>query len=521
MKQLLKQKISESVSSVLPITLIVLFLSFTNLAPMPAGMMILFFLGAVMLIVGMGFFSLGTDLSMMVLGNETGRAISETKHIPVVMLICFIIGFAVTVAEPDLQVLAKQFPAVPDLTIIISVAVGVGVFLVLAVMREVVHISLGTALIIFYGVVFLISFFVKAEFLPVSFDAGGVTTGPITVPFIIALGIGVAANQKDNSEDNSFGLVALCSIGPIITMLIVGLFLNSVNVTPPDFHIPEITDSNQVGQTFAHGFPEYMGEVAFGLSPIMLFFVAFQFITRKFTKRSVIKMLIGTVYTYIGLVLFLTGVNVGFMPVGNYIGKMLAGLEVKWVMVPLGMVMGYFIVVAEPAVHVLNKQVEEITNGAIPSKAMMLSLSVGVAVSVGLSMVRVLTGLSIYWIIIPGYALAITLSFFVPKVFTAIAFDSGGVASGPMTATFLLPFTMGACETLCGNILTDAFGVVALVAMTPLITIQFLGLIYNRKVKLATDIKPNEEMIITDDIIEYIKDEEGDTWTQLQLGLNS
>ncbi len=516
MKELLKQKISESVSSVLPITAIVLLLSFTNIAPMPAGMLILFLLGAVMLIVGMGFFSLGTDLSMMPLGTETGRAISETKRLPIVVLVCFFIGFAVTVAEPDLQVLAKQFTAVPDLTIILTVAAGVGTFLVIAVLREVFHVPLHITLIAFYILVFLVSFFVEPAFLPVSFDAGGVTTGPITVPFIIALGIGVASGQREDAEENSFGLVALCSIGPIITMLVMGLCLTSGEVTPPAFYIPEIADSNQVGQTFAEGLPEYIKEVALGLSPVMLFFAIFQLITRKFHKRSIIKILVGSIYTYIGLVLFLTGVNVGFMPVGNYIGKMLAGLEFREILIPLGMLMGYFIVVAEPAVHVLNKQVEEITNGAVPSKAMMLSLSIGVAVSVGLSMVRVLTGISIYWIIIPGYAIAILLSFFVPKVFTAIAFDSGGVASGPMTATFLLPFIMGACETVGGNILTDAFGVVALVAMTPLISIQFLGFIYNRKVKIATDIKPNETPYITDDIIEYFHDKEADTWIQVQ-----
>ena len=520
MKELLKQKISESVSSVLPITVIVLLLSFTNLAPMPAGMLILFLLGAIMLIVGMGFFSLGTDLAMMPLGTETGRAISKNKSITLTVLICFLIGFAVTVAEPDLQVLAKQFTAVPDITIILTVAAGVGSFLVFAVLRETLHIPLQVALIVFYVFVFLVSFFVKPEFLPVSFDAGGVTTGPITVPFIIALGIGVAANKNDDSDENGFGLVALCSIGPIITMLIMGLCLNSAEVTPPDFLIPEITNSNQVGQTFANGFPAYIKEVAVGLSPIILFFIVFQLFTRKFHKRTVIKTVIGSVYTYIGLVMFLTGVNVGFMPVGNYIGKMLASVGFKWILIPIGMLMGYFIVIAEPAVHVLNKQVEEITNGAVPSKAMMLSLSVGVAVSVGISMLRVLTGISIYWFIIPGYTVAITLSFFVPKVFTAIAFDSGGVASGPMTATFLLPFIMGICETVGGNVLTDAFGVVALVAMTPLITIQFLGLIYKHKVRVATDITPGEKPYITDDIIEYKEDEEANTWTQVQLASN-
>lgn len=508
MKELLKQKISESVSSVLPITLIVLILSFTNLAPMPAGMLILFLLGSVMLIIGMGFFSLGTDLSMMPMGTEVGRSISSSKKLVVIIFLCFLIGFAVTVAEPDLQVLAKQFTAVPDLTIILTVALGVGSFLIIAAIREFFNVRLQGTLIVLYAIVFLLSIFVKPEFLPVAFDAGGVTTGPITVPFIIALGIGIAANQKNAAEDNNFGLVAICSVGPIITMLFMGIILHSTEVTPPNFVIPEITDSQQVGMAFADGFPTYIKEVAFGLSPIMLFFVIFQFITRTFHKKGIIKILAGTVYTYIGLVLFLTGVNIGFMPVGNYIGKMLAELEFNWILMPLGMLMGYFIVVAEPAVHVLNKQVEEITNGAVPAKAMLLSLSVGVAISVGISMLRVLTGISIYWFIVPGYILALVLSFFVPKVFTAIAFDSGGVASGPMTATFLLPFAMGVCEKIQGNILTDAFGIVAMVAMTPLITIQVLGLLYNKKVKTATDIKPNEIEFITDEIIDYTTDEE-------------
>ena len=191
-----------------------------------------------------------------------------------------------------------------------------------------------------------------------------------------------------------------------------------------------------------------------------------------------VKIIIGIIYTYIGLVFFLTGVNVGFMPAGNYLGQVIAGLSYPWIIVPIGMLIGYFIVKAEPAVYVLTEQVEELTSGAISAKAMGMSLSIGVAFSLGLAMVRVLTGISILWFLLPGYAVALGLTFFVPKIFTAIAFDSGGVASGPMTATFLLPFSMGACEALGGNVVTDAFGVVAMVAMTPLITIQILGLIY-------------------------------------------
>lgn len=502
MKEQLKQKITEAVSSVAPITLIVLLLSFT-LTPMPTGTLILFLLGAVLLIVGMGFFSLGADMSMMPMGTEVGRKLSATNKLLITLPVCFIIGVAITIAEPDLQVLAHQFTAVPDATIIITVAVGVGLFLALAMLREALYLSLRTMLIVCYLIVFGLSFFVQPAFLPVAFDSGGVTTGPITVPFIMALGIGIAAAQQNASEESSFGLVALCSIGPILMVLILGVVLNSAEVSSPDFSIPSIVDSQQVGTQFAAGFPFYLKEVAFGLSPVIAFFIVFQLITRRFTGKNIIKMLVGTLYTYIGLVLFLTGVNVGFMPVGNYIGRELASLEYRWILVPLGMLIGYFIVVAEPAVHVLNKQVEEITNGSIPQKAMMMSLSIGVAVSVGIAMLRVLTGVSIYWFIIPGYAIALVLSFFVPGVFTSIAFDSGGVASGPMTATFLLPLAMGACESLGGNLLTDAFGIVAMVAMTPLITIQILGLVYNRKVRTATDIVPEELALITDDILDY------------------
>ncbi len=512
MKELLKQKINEAVSSVFPITLIVLILSFTHISPMPAGMLILFIFGAVMLIVGMGFFSLGADLSMMPMGTETGRAVFGSGKLRIILPICFFIGVAITVAEPDLQVLARQFTAVPDMVIIITVAVGVGIFLCAAVLREYFSIRLRTMLIFFYAVIFILSAFIRPDFVPVAFDSGGVTTGPITVPFIMAFGIGIAAMSKNESEENNFGLVALCSIGPILAVLLMGMTVNQTEIFPPDFYIPDIVDSQQAGKQFATGFPVYIKEVALGLLPIMVFFVIFQLITKKFTKKNIIKMLIGTLYTYIGLVLFLTGANIGFMPVGNYMGKQIASLEFNAILIPLGIIMGYFIVAAEPAVHVLKKQVEEVTNGAIPAKSMLLSLSIGVGISVGISMLRVLSGISIYWFILPGYALALILSFFVPDVFTAIAFDSGGVASGPMTAAFLLPFAMGACGAVGGNLLTDAFGLVAMVAMTPLITIQILGLIYNRKQRKATDFISDEEIYITDDITDYTQYEEVRLW---------
>ncbi|MGN1008130.1 MAG: DUF1538 domain-containing protein, partial [Butyricicoccus sp.] len=372
--------------------------------------------------------------------------------------------------------------SVPNMTLILAVACGVGAFLVVALLRMLFGIPLPNLLIGFYLIVFVLAFFVPRDFLAVAFDSGGVTTGPMTVPFIMALGIGVAAIRTDrHAADDSFGLVALCSIGPILAVLLLGMIYNPQGSEYIPASIPEIQDSTELWALFREGFPAYFREIAVSLLPILLFFGAFQVLVLKLSRANLLRIAVGLVYTYIGLVLFLTGANVGFMPAGNYLGQVIAALPYRWIIIPIGMLIGFFIVKAEPAVYVLNKQVEEITDGAIPARAMGASLSIGVAVSVGLAMLRVLTGLPILYLIIPGYALALGLSFFVPKIFTAIAFDSGGVASGPMTATFLLPFAQGACIAVGGSIVTDAFGVVAMVAMTPLITIQVLGMIYQLK----------------------------------------
>lgn len=502
MRKKLKEKISEALSSVLPITVIVLLLSFT-LAPMPIGTLLLFLLGAAMLIVGMGFFSLGADMAMMPIGEQMGRKLGGRWKLIAVAVICFLIGAMVTIAEPDLQVLARQVPAVPDAVIILAVAAGVGVFLVVSMLRTRFNLPLGPTLIALYTGVFLLSIFVPNAFLAVAFDSGGVTTGPITVPFLMALGTGMAS-IKGRDEDN-FGMVALCSVGPILAVMLLGLCYQSTEVSYTPFAIPSVFDSQDVGAQFLQGLPDYMKEVALGLLPIILFFAVFQLASIKLKRRAVIKIIVGIGYTYVGLVLFLTGANIGFMPAGYYLGTTLAALPQYWILVPIGMVVGYFIVAAEPAVHVLNRQVEDVTSGAIPQKAIGLALSIGVAVSIGLAMLRVCLGIPIYYLLVPGYAVALLLTRCVPRIFTAIAFDSGGVASGPMTATFLLPLTMGACEALGRDILTDAFGVVAMVAMTPLITIQLLGLIYQRKIRRTRDVTQAEEREIefVDEIIDY------------------
>ncbi len=477
----LKEKWNETLKAVFPILAIVMLLCFT-IAPISPSILMTFLIGAVLLIAGMLLFSFGVELSMTRMGERVGTSITKTKKPFWMALICFVMGLIITVSEPDLQVLARQVPSIPDIVIILAVAAGVGIFLVTALFRMLFGIALPHMLLFFYIAVFVLTLFVPRDFLAVAFDSGGVTTGPMTVPFIMSLGIGISAVRSDkHAADDSFGLVSLCSVGPILAVLILGMIYHPDRTESVSEVIPVIDNTVDLWKLFVSQFPAYMKEMALSLFPIALFFGIFQLFSRDLKKNELIRIAVGLCYAYTGLVLFLTGVNVGFMPAGNYLGQTIAALPYAWIIIPIGMVIGYFIVLAEPAVFVLTKQVEEMTSGAITAKAMGLGLSAGVSFSVGIAMLRVLTGISVMWFIVPGYALALILSFFVPKLFTAIAFDSGGVASGPMTATFLLPFAMGACRATGGDVITDAFGVVAMVAMTPLITIQIMGLVFRFK----------------------------------------
>lgn len=493
MKQII-EKTKEALLSVIPIAVIVLLLSITVI-DMPIGTLMLFLSGAALLVIGLGIFNIGVEMSMLPLGEGVGKTLTRSKRSWLMILICLFIGIIVTIAEPDLQVLAEQVKDGIDPSILIlTIAIGVGIFLVISLLRTLIGIKLSHLLIALYVLVFVLSIFAPDAFIAVAFDSGGVTTGPVTVPFIISLGVGLASMRSDkHSHNDSFGLIALCSIGPILAVMILSIIykLNYADFTP--VIMPGVETASDVAKEFAVGFPKYTKEVCLALAPIVGLFIIFQLITKKFKRRSLGKVCIGFVYCLIGMIVFLTGANVGFMPAGNIIGQTLASGEYAWLLIPFGMATGFFIVVAEPAVHVLKLQVEEISNGAISARSLQHSLSIGVAISVGLAMVRVLTGISIFWFLIPGYAIALTLSLIVPKMFTAIAFDSGGVASGSMTATFLIPLAMGAATGAGGNILTDAFGIVAMVAMTPLITIQILGLISKHKqAKVEKDIQPTD-----------------------------
>ena len=483
LRQALREKVHEALSATLPITAIVLLLSIF-IVPLEVGTVVMFLGGAIMLVLGMGLFQLGAEMSMTSLGDGIGVQLAKSRKIWVMMLLAVTIGVIITIAEPDLQVLANQVPSIPNLMLILTVAVGVGAFLALAVYRILRKFDLSWILIIMYLVLIGLSFLVPRQFLAVAFDSGGVTTGPITVPFIMAMGVGLSSMRGDkNASSDSFGLVALASGGPILAVLLVGFFYSASETSYTAAEVAHVVTMQDVTRAFAFEIPTYAREVLLSVLPILAVYVVFQFVSRRYQKRQRRRIAVGFAYTFLGLVLFLCGVNVGFAPAGTMLGRQLAAMRFKWLLIPIGMLIGYFIVRAEPAIQVLNKQVQSVTNGAVSRAAMNRCMSIGVSVSVGLAILRILAGIPIQFILIPGYVVALVMSKLVPKMFVGIAFDSGGVASGPMTSTFLLPLCIGACEALGGNIMTDAFGVVALVAFTPLIAIQLMGLRYGLRLK--------------------------------------
>jgi len=481
---MIKNKLIESLQSVLPIALIVLFISFT-LVPMSPSSMILFVMGVVFLVIGMSLFTSGAEMSMQTLGSKIGSSIASSGKIWLIAFVSFIIGILVTISEPDLQILATQVGDVENIVLILTVSVGVGIFLMIALLRIVLGISLNVILIVFYIAAITLSFFLPEGFRTLAFDSGGVTTGPMTVPFIMSIGAGVCAARSNPSpsRDDSFGITALCSIGPIIAVLVLGIVMKVDGGTYVPEQIVEITDTREGIIHYFNEFLHYSGEVAMALLPIVVFTALFQLVTRAFSKVQIIRILVGIIYTFVGLAIFLTGANVGFMPTGHAIGEGLAQIGGGYILIPVAMLLGFFIVKAEPSVYVLNRLVENMTAGAISGKTTGLGLSVGVAAALGLSALRIVTGISMMYILIPGYIIALVLCFFVPKIFVGIAFDSGGVASGTMMSAFVLPLAIGACNALNGNVMTDAFGCVAFVAMAPIISIQIFGLIYNIKSK--------------------------------------
>ncbi len=488
------RKLKEAVIGVLPITVIIIAVNFTvgHMDPMAFAS---FLVGAALLVAGLALYSFGSGSSVEFMGGLIGSEVTRSRKPILILTVAALIGFIVTVAEPDLAVLANQVGGIDNFTLIICVAAGVSAFLMISVLRLFLKISLRWLLLVFYGAVFVLAFVIDGGFVPLAFDSSGVTTGPVTVPFIIALGAALSASLGGNdSVDSSFGIVGICSIGPIIAVMLLSLFSDLSVAGETAAAVP--ATFGEVISVYLSAFPKYLGEMAVALLPVTAFFIIYDLIAFKLSFKRFMRTMIGLVYVLLGLTLFLLGANVGFVPAGREIGEALVGAG-GGLLITVGVIVGAVIVLAEPAVHVLTKNVEEITGGVIKRKTMLLFMCMSMAVSVGLSMMRIVFDIDIKWVLCVGYALALGLMFVVPKIFTGIAFDSGGVASGAMTAAFLLPMAYGATYALYGAdnpeigryITADAFGCVSLVAMTPLVAVQLLGLIYKLRTARATKAK--------------------------------
>ena len=483
-------KFIEAAVSTLPISISVIIMSlfFKDITP---PMYLLFSFGSILLIVGLALFSLGMDLALAPIGREIGSHIVNKKKVWLLILIPLIVGFIITIAEPGVTVLSSQLGGGNSNPIIVYTLAGaVGLFLLVSVLRIFLKIQLRYVFIGIYGLMLLlgaIAQIVNPDFVSVALDAGGVVTGAITVPFLMAFTVGissVAHGRTDSEGDEGFGTVALCTAGPVIIILIIalsgGLKLQQAEVIHDTF-----INIDQIALAFGRGFINSFRDVAISLTPIIAIFVVFQIFALKLKRVKLIRIIIGLIYSYFGLSFFLTGVNVGFLPIGKLLGGIIALSSYKWILVPLGGILGALIVLAEPSVHALTKQVNELTSGVLSRRTMLVLLCIGVSLAVGMSLLRVLTSISIWWFLLPIYGACLVLTFFAPKLFTAIAFDSGGVASGPMTVTFALPFVIGACNAVDGNVFTDAFGIVASVTMAPILVIMITGVIYKVKVRKA------------------------------------
>lgn len=492
MNKVLVEKIKESVQAVLPLTVVVFIVLIALKAEM--SVILSFALGAVMLIVGLVIFGLGANESMMFIADETGAYITKRRKIWLLVLVGLTVGFLITLSEPGIWVLGEQFSStIPKYTLIIAVAIGVASFIVIALLRIVFQIRLNLIVIILFTIVFGLIIFVDSSFIPVAFDSGGLSSGPMAVPFIVALGLGISSGRGSRNEEDSFGMLGINSIGPVIAILILGMFYK-----------PEFKMSEEGSATLLNYIVQYLGEIGIAIVLFIIFFAVFQIFAFKFSKKRVIRVMIGFLLTYVGLVIFLSGANVGFLSVAKLLGEKIAGFENQWLLIPFGLLFGFVIVSAEPSVIVLVNQVQEVTDGRINRKIMIPALSIGVSLAIGLSMARIVYDISVLYILIPGYLIAIILTFFVPKIFTAIAFDSGAAVSGALTSTFLVPFALGAANIVYANdptgksILNNAFGLVAFVLLAPLVTIQVLGLIFKLKSKKAAVITDTSE----DEIIE-------------------
>lgn len=484
----LLKKFGNAILSVLPIIIIVLIMNFT-IVPIGITSLSKFLIGSALIICGLFIFLIGIDLAIIPMGNILGSTILETHSIWKIALICFLFGFSISVVEPVLHILAGQIEYVTAGTIakslvIFTVSIGVGILISIGVIRPLFNIPLSIFLTVIYTIILILAVIAPSEFISISFDAPGSTTGILAVPFISSLSIGLFSKRVGRaSEEDSFGLVGITTSGAVIALLITSIFLRNTNLSQNVGYYTNNSTSNSIANTFWQLVPSIFFEMLSALLPLIIIFLIFQVTSFKLSKYSFLKIIKGFVYTFIGAILLLTGAHGGFMDVGAKIGSILMSLENKIILILFGFILGAVAILAEPSLYVISEQIEEVTSGYIKTPFIISAFSIGVGFAVTLSVIRtIVPGFQLWHCLLPGYTLAIILSYFAPKLFVGIAFDSGGVATGLMAATFILSFAQGATGAVeRANALVDGFGTIALIALMPVLTLLFLGLIFKAK----------------------------------------
>ncbi|QTJ43256.1 DUF1538 domain-containing protein [Dolosigranulum pigrum] len=489
---ILTQKFREVLQAVIPTYILVLLIHFF-IVDLPKEALLAFSVGTLFIMAGMTIFLTGVDLAITPIGEQMGKGIARSNKVSIVVIFGFVLGFLIAASEPSINVLGQEIAtisggAVNAMAIVGVVSVGLAIMIVIGLLRIVYDWSLIKILISAYSLVFMMAIFTSEEFISISFDASGATTGAITVPFVLAMASGVANLKKGTSQSNndSFGLVAIASVGAIIAVMLFNLLMPIGELTG-SLSI-EVDGDTSLLTRYISVFIKQLQDVLMTIMPIVGLFYVYQKFKLKVPKRVLQKIWIGSIYVFAGLVIFLTGVNAGFMDIGRIIGHRIASEAMYVELAIVGAVMGVVTILAEPATNILTTQIEDVTSGAIKRRPILIALTSGVGIAIFLAVLRMLIpGLKLWHILLPGYAIAIGLMFIVPKIFVGMAFDAGGVATGPITATFILAFIQGAADTIpTASVMIEGFGMIAMVALMPILTLQLLGFVYELKRQCTT-----------------------------------
>lgn len=494
--------------SSLPLALIIIVVC-GIIAPMQSFMdYVKLAVGYIAVVVGQTIFLVGLDVSILPIGKHVGSSLVRFKKAYIIIFFGLFFGFLATIAEPALAVLARQthmiINGVNETLFIWIMGAGIGVFVGFAMYRIMKNINIKIVFAVLYLLIFIMVIFVPQEFIALSFDGSGATTGDVSVPFILALGIGVSATMsKNKTNDDVFGIIGLASVGPILALFAYGIILKAVNggvIPPAGIYDPGAAES------LISIIINNIGGVALALFPVVLVFLPFQFLLIKLPKKEFLRMLAGTLTVYIGLLVFLSGIDFGFAFAGKYIGEIFLEASrpgwFKWLLLIIGFILGMSITLSEPAVTVLGEQLEDITNGHIKKITIRMTLAIGIGFAALLFMVKILTQINILWFLVPLYIIALIMMVFSSRLFVGLAFDSGGVSGGALTSAFLTPLTLGVAQAVAASggaagadsILINGFGIIAFISVTPMIAVQSLGIIYDRKMKKVEKLMAAEEM---------------------------